>query len=355
MEKIQAQKVYYEIQGLLGSGLTSDVYKAFRVDGKGLTSQPVALKVIKSRNDVQILKKEFESLLRVRSKYCVNILAWESLKQGPALVLEFIDGITLDQLSARNRLTDSLIVEVIAQVHMGLRALHKHPVFHGDLNLKNIMINSEGIIKLIDFGFQGDDGTQCLTPQFSSPERKSGQTPDENSDLYSLEKISEYLFDQWGLHSTGQGLSVEKKVLEKVKLSLKATSRAARRRSLAKIVQTIKMAKIPSTRRIERKRKNDFRHWSLKWGVSSLAFWVAIVFPLVHSYEPLYSRLSARGEKWFKVSINEMPYRYGPIVSQKLRAGKYKIRWQDAQQSKESWVDLNNHQTFLLQPDANSL
>ena len=60
MKRIKSKNVYYEIEKQIGDGLTSEVYKAFRVDGQGWTKQPVALKIIKSKKDVRILKREFD-------------------------------------------------------------------------------------------------------------------------------------------------------------------------------------------------------------------------------------------------------------------------------------------------------
>ncbi|MCB0378795.1 MAG: protein kinase, partial [Bdellovibrionales bacterium] len=97
MERVSGQAPIYEIQNLIGEGLTSCVYKAVRKDPRGWTAQKVALKVLKSKKDVHILKNEFEKLQRVRSKYCVKLLAWETLPQGPALVLELLQGLSLQE------------------------------------------------------------------------------------------------------------------------------------------------------------------------------------------------------------------------------------------------------------------
>ena len=153
MGKISTSQVYYEIQEKIGEGLTSEVYKAFRSDPNGWTRQEVALKIVKSRKSIQILKREFEKLLKIRSKYCVQVIAWESLPQGQALVLEFLNGLTLEKIERRGGLTKDLTCEVLSQSLLGLKALHRQGIVHGDLNLKNIIVTGTGVVKLIDFGF----------------------------------------------------------------------------------------------------------------------------------------------------------------------------------------------------------
>ena len=308
MKEIQAKKPIYKIEKLLGSGVTSQVYKAFREDDKGWSRQGVALKIIHSENQVQVLKKEFESLLNIHSKHCVKMLAWENLERGPALVLEYIEGITLFQLIKSAPVERELIEEIMSQCQLGLETLHTEGVFHGDLNLKNIMIDSSGIVKLIDFGFQGS-GDQYLTPKFSSKARLEGHPPTKESDLFSWEAIYRYLLE---FNFPADALTFSTSL-----------SRASRRRKLSELVKKSMSQKkmetlcVPST-------QAKSKRWR-SWVASILVFFTLLVQPALSQNQPQYHPLELRSAKWFKIKINDLPSEYGPIEKKWLRQGAYQI------------------------------
>jgi len=340
MRTVVAKKSYYEIRETLGVGLTSEVYKAFRRDGGGWTKQEVALKVIKSKNDVQVLKKEFERLSQIRSKYCVRVLAWENLENGHALVLEYINGVTLHKLMVSNMLHSENVIEVLTQVRLGLQTLHRNKVFHGDLNLKNIMISREGVVKIIDFGFENGPGTQFYTPQFASPDRKNGASASKESDLYSLEKISLHLLNE---------VKERKRVASDWKNQI---PRGARRRRLASDVQTCLLQTSLTTRKHSLKVVKTESPTLTRFSISAAAFVLMLVSSSFWQRPPEFVELNVRSPFWFTYSINGLPYQYGPINRKVLRKGHYHIRWKGDGESKNFKLGLRKPRTFLLQPEA---
>ena len=194
MKTIKSESSSYQLENCLGEGLSSRVYRAKRYDSRGHSEQIVVLKILKNQKQVEWLRQEFTALSRLDSQYCVRVLNWENLDLGPALVLEYIEGISLFDLLFQGCLEDFLVDEIIAQVQLGLLALERADRFHGDLNLKNIMIDKNGCVKLIDFASfyaSPSEHTNKInevvgTPQYLAPELWQGEKKSSQSDLFAL-------------------------------------------------------------------------------------------------------------------------------------------------------------------------
>ena len=152
MKKRSDSSTYYEIANLLGEGLNSCVYRAFRKDEKTSLTQEVALKILKSKKLVHLWRAEFETLRQVRSPHCLSVFGWEWIEDKPALVLECVDGLSLNELFRQTDLSIEEASEVFRQIQCGLEHLRQLGLCHGDLSLKNILINRKGLVKLVDFG-----------------------------------------------------------------------------------------------------------------------------------------------------------------------------------------------------------
>ncbi len=169
-ETWQAEQAKFESIEFLGEGLSSRVYKAIRRDSRGHSLQNVVLKVLKAKEEVSWFEREFQILEKLRSPHCVRVLGWENLPQGPSLILEFVDGISLDRLARRFGLSDDLIDEVTRQILLGLKDLKNSALFHGDLSPQNILIDRQGQVKLIDFGAASTGPDLLGTPAYLAPE-----------------------------------------------------------------------------------------------------------------------------------------------------------------------------------------
>lgn len=341
MNKVFPQKIFYELQEKLGEGLTSQVYKAFRVDQAAWTRQLVALKIIKSKKNVQILKREFEKLSRVQSRYCVQVKAWENLPQGSALVLEYIEGVTLDRLQKEGVLTHEFIEEIIGQMNLGLRALHRVQVYHGDLNLKNVLVSRQGLVKLIDFGFFSSAQENWTTPQFASPKLLEGGVPNEKTDEFSLEKIQTYLIKSIGKKVYGPFLS---------------GTRAGRRRSLSTLVtklldkdsQRTQVVKVPKVRKVPIRRQGLL--------VMGASFLLCLLCPDPRGVvTENFGYFQVSGHQWVSFSVNGLPLQFGPQKKKKMRQGAYELRWKTAFEQRVQAMKVQKQQTFLLKPEKNNL
>ncbi|MGE0762820.1 MAG: protein kinase [Bdellovibrionales bacterium] len=180
----------YELKELIGQGSSGCVYRAVRTDAAGAISHEVAIKVLNSKNAVEGWSEEFKSLARVQSNRCVRVFGFEWLGQRPALVLELIRGVSLSEL-CRGQTVNLTVLQWLGQeIAAGLSDLNRVGLCHGDLSLNNVMVNTEGEVRLLDFGFgNGHGGRRRITRQFAAPEVLNGQASNQASDLWSLGQI----------------------------------------------------------------------------------------------------------------------------------------------------------------------
>jgi len=111
------------------------------------------------------------------------------------MVMEFVEGRTLAQLvKSGGALPPHIVVTISKQVLEALEAAHGHRVVHRDLKPANIMLTSEGLAKVMDFGIAKGEGSKNLTATgaivgtvyYMSPEQVRGETLDARSDIYSF-------------------------------------------------------------------------------------------------------------------------------------------------------------------------
>jgi serine/threonine-protein kinase len=111
------------------------------------------------------------------------------------MVMEFVEGKTLSHLvKSSGALPSHIVVAISKQVLEALAAAHRHKVVHRDLKPANIMLTSEGLAKVMDFGIAKGEGSKNLTATgaivgtvyYMSPEQVRGETLDARSDVYSF-------------------------------------------------------------------------------------------------------------------------------------------------------------------------
>jgi serine/threonine-protein kinase len=113
---------------------------------------------------------------------------------SPYLVMEYVDGPSLADILAVDPIEPIRALDVIAQAAEGLAAAHKAGVIHRDIKPGNILISSEGHVKVTDFGIAHAAGQAPVTQpglvmgttQYMAPERIAGIPGTAASDLYAL-------------------------------------------------------------------------------------------------------------------------------------------------------------------------
>ncbi|MGR9117074.1 MAG: protein kinase domain-containing protein [Gammaproteobacteria bacterium] len=139
---------------------------------------------------------------RINSAYVLKPCEQTRKRNYLYIVTEFIDGQTLTQWMIDNPKPDLETVRgIVEQIAKGLRAFHRLEMLHQDLRPNNIMIDSTGTVKIIDFGATRVAGLiEITTPlernnilgtaQYSAPEYFLGEVGTARSDLFSLGVIT---------------------------------------------------------------------------------------------------------------------------------------------------------------------
>ena len=187
-----------------GTGGTARVFLA--EDTK--TGERVAVKVLRRElledGDMKArFQREASLLLQIDHPGIVKLIKFEErAKEGLLLVLEWIDGVRLDELATREALTGEVRVELLAQLASALGAIHQNGIAHRDVKPDNAMVTGwpeAPRVKLLDFGiarftdpkeaalmFQTNINRVGGTPSYISPEQAMGRPVTAASDVYSL-------------------------------------------------------------------------------------------------------------------------------------------------------------------------
>lgn len=145
----------------------------------------------------QALTKEFEIGLQLEHPCICRTLGLERLpKLGDTIVMEYIDGDTLEYLIAKKKLPAELAHKITSQLMDALAYMHSKQIIHRDLKPSNIMVTHRGQnVKLIDFGLSDSDVFCVLkfpagTTGYIAPEQLlPGATAGPKADIYSLGKV----------------------------------------------------------------------------------------------------------------------------------------------------------------------
>ena len=180
----------------LGRGSMGVVWKARDEESGSI----VALKLLRETyaedpDYVTRFERELELAKRIHSRNVVQVLGYGVRDKVPYLALEYVDGPSLrERLASHGPYAWPEAKALLAQIAQGLADAHAAGVVHRDLKPSNILIGSDGVPKIADFGIaKGLDltrvtGTSTLlgTPAYLAPEGPA----DERSDLYSLGVIA---------------------------------------------------------------------------------------------------------------------------------------------------------------------
>ena len=172
----------------------SDVYKA----KDHVLGRFVAIKVLKPEfsEDVGFVSKfhtEAQSAAGLEHPNIVNIYDVGSEDGLHYIVMEYIEGITLKTyIEKKGRLTFKEAVSIAIQVGRGIEAAHNKNIVHRDIKPQNIMISTEGKVKVMDFGIARAATSNTIhsdvmgSVHYSSPEQARNGFIDGKSDIYSL-------------------------------------------------------------------------------------------------------------------------------------------------------------------------
>jgi serine/threonine-protein kinase len=191
----------YKIEKLIARGGMGLVYLGLRDDE---VKQKAAVKIINPGVASGIVIKRFQNerqtLANLNHPNISGLLDGGITDDGiQFLVMEYIEGIPIDEYCDRNKLNIKDRLNLFLKVAAVVQYAHQNLVVHRDLKPSNILITKDGEPKLLDFGIakilspEGERvetvtqrGMWNLTPEYASPEQIKGETITTASDVYSL-------------------------------------------------------------------------------------------------------------------------------------------------------------------------
>jgi serine/threonine protein kinase len=193
----------YEILEEIAVGGMGAVYRAVRADGQ--YKQQVALKIVRSELGAEFttgrFKNERQILASLNHPNIAKILDGGATPDGvPYFVMELVEGQRLDEYCDVHKLATTERLNLFLQICAAVQYAHQHLIIHRDIKPGNILVNAEGVPKLLDFGIakilesseasnqpeQTISLTRWLTPEYASPEQIKGEPITTASDVYSL-------------------------------------------------------------------------------------------------------------------------------------------------------------------------
>ena len=168
--------------------------RMFRIHKARMGTKYIILKsaVHKDAMTTEFLRREHELGSTLSHSCIVTTLGFEEdTPAGPALVLEYIEGVPLEEYIATHP-TDSATDRIIDDILDGADYLHHRGILHNDIKPSNIVVNPHGAARIIDFGLSlSDDSVYkgCMggSQGYSAPEIMAGKGPaGAASDIYSI-------------------------------------------------------------------------------------------------------------------------------------------------------------------------
>lgn len=184
----------YEIVSKIGAGGMSDVYKAKdHVLGRFVAIKVLRTEFSEDRTFVAKFRTEAQSAAGLEHPNIVNIYDVGSEDGLYFIVMEYVEGITLKTyIEKKGQLTFKESVSIAIQVARGIEAAHNKQITHRDIKPQNIIISTEGKVKVTDFGIARAASSNTISSDvmgsvhYSSPEQARNGFVDGRSDIYSL-------------------------------------------------------------------------------------------------------------------------------------------------------------------------
>jgi len=201
IEHMEGQQLgVYKLDRKLGIGGMSVVYLAQRNDGE--LEKMVAIKVIKPSVlklvGIDFLNREAQILENIKHSNIATIHDIGRTSEGlPFIVMEYINGLPIDEYAKINKLPFKERLKVFKTLCEAVQAVHANAIIHADIKPSNILVDRDGILKLMDFGIargmkldEQDFEVAVASMNYASPEQLKGQPLSTASDVFSLGKVA---------------------------------------------------------------------------------------------------------------------------------------------------------------------
>jgi eukaryotic-like serine/threonine-protein kinase len=200
----------WRIEREIGQGGMGSVFLVERQDGH--FTQTAALKFVKGlprADTLNYFTRERQLLATLTHPNIARLLDGGASAEGqPYLVMEYINGVAIDEYCKQHKLTTPQILKLFTAACDAVAFAHRQLIVHCDLKPSNLLVNLEGRPVLLDFGIarlvdrvgtagaQGDEPTAtAYTPRYASPEQREQGIVSTVSDIYSLGVLLGELLD----------------------------------------------------------------------------------------------------------------------------------------------------------------
>ena len=193
---------HWEVLKRIGTGGMGAVYLARRADLQ--YEQQVALKLIKRGMDTEAVLRRFRNERQILAGFdhpnIARLLDGDTTEDGrPYFVMEYVEGLPIDTYCDQHALSVDERLRLFREVCAAVSYAHRRAVIHRDLKPSNILVDANGVPKLLDFGIarllhpgRAADAPatlleqRAMTPEYASPEHVRGEAVTTACDVYSL-------------------------------------------------------------------------------------------------------------------------------------------------------------------------
>ena len=184
----------YTLLGRLGSGTSGTVWKAH----DDALDRVVAIKALDapSAESRAQWRSEAQVLAALDDPHLVAVYGYAENAEGAYIIEEWVDGAPLTAVLSAGPLSAAQALGVIRGALLGLAHVHARGLVHGDIAPANILFDTAGSSKLVDFGlssYAGATSASSGTTAYASPEAQRGQPVTAPSDVYAAAAVLAYL------------------------------------------------------------------------------------------------------------------------------------------------------------------
>ncbi len=196
---------HYRITAALGAGGMGEVYRATDTRlGRDVALKILPVAMASSPDMLERFRREARAVAALNHPSIVTIHSVEEAEGIHFLTMELIEGQSLDRLIPEGGLDIRRILEIAAALSVALAAAHEKGIVQRDLKPANVMVTTEGVVKVLDFGLAKDlrplddavetatsaghteAGVVMGTRHYMSPEQVQARPLDQRTDIFSL-------------------------------------------------------------------------------------------------------------------------------------------------------------------------
>ena len=193
----------YRVTKVISRSATSRIYRVYDVaTNRNLVLKAPSPQIARKKEFIAHFIMQQWVVEGVSSPYVAKVVDLSKPRTQLYYLMEYIEGRTLEEWLKDNPAADIKVrVDLIEQLTKAVRAMHRREVLHQNLNPQNIMVDTNGILKLVDFAACGVAKMVDLPPvstlarrvgltAYSAPEYRLGKEPNERSDQFSVAAIA---------------------------------------------------------------------------------------------------------------------------------------------------------------------